>query len=138
MAVGNCLDRFARVLGLPNDPSPGYNIEQLAKKVRRGGCRCGPRRLASGCKGACSQPGARGAARIPTACTARNAPWLVPIASNHPIQGSKFVDLPYVVKGMDVSFSGARCAASTCVKLAGRHAAFVRDAAVRWGSCCLQ
>lgn len=52
IAVGNCLDRFARVLGLSNDPSPGYNIEQLAK------------------------------------------------------QGDKFVPLPYVVKGMDVSFSG--------------------------------
>jgi N6-L-threonylcarbamoyladenine synthase len=33
MAVGNCLDRFARVLSLSNDPSPGYNIEQLAKQV---------------------------------------------------------------------------------------------------------
>lgn len=32
MAVGNCLDRFARVLKLSNDPSPGYNIEQMAKK----------------------------------------------------------------------------------------------------------
>jgi N6-L-threonylcarbamoyladenine synthase len=52
MAVGNCLDRFARVLGLSNDPAPGYNIEQLAK------------------------------------------------------QGSLLVELPYVVKGMDVSFSG--------------------------------
>lgn len=52
IAVGNCLDRFARVLKLSNDPSPGYNIEQLAK------------------------------------------------------QGSKFIELPYVVKGMDVSFSG--------------------------------
>ncbi|XP_050316214.1 tRNA N6-adenosine threonylcarbamoyltransferase [Anthonomus grandis grandis] len=52
IAVGNCLDRFARVLMIPNDPSPGYNIEQLAKK------------------------------------------------------GSKYVPLPYVVKGMDVSFSG--------------------------------
>lgn len=52
MAVGNCLDRFARLLNLPNDPAPGYNIEQLAKK------------------------------------------------------GSKFIDTPYVVKGMDVSFSG--------------------------------
>jgi len=31
IAVGNCLDRFARVLQLSNDPSPGYNIEQLAK-----------------------------------------------------------------------------------------------------------
>lgn len=52
IAVGNCLDRFARALKLSNDPSPGYNIEQAAKK------------------------------------------------------GTKFLLLPYVVKGMDVSFSG--------------------------------
>jgi N6-L-threonylcarbamoyladenine synthase len=52
IAVGNCLDRFARILNLPNDPSPGYNIEQYAKK------------------------------------------------------GKKFIELPYTVKGMDVSFSG--------------------------------
>ena len=52
MAVGNMLDRFARALELSNAPSPGYNIEQLAKK------------------------------------------------------GKKFIELPYVVKGMDVSFSG--------------------------------
>lgn len=52
IAVGNCLDRFARVLKLSNDPSPGYNIEQLAKA------------------------------------------------------GTQYVELPYVVKGMDVSFSG--------------------------------
>lgn len=32
IAVGNCLDRFARVLGISNDPAPGYNIEQMAKK----------------------------------------------------------------------------------------------------------
>ncbi|KAK5047985.1 CCAAT/enhancer-binding protein gamma [Exophiala bonariae] len=32
IAIGNCLDRFARTLGIPNDPAPGYNIEQLAKK----------------------------------------------------------------------------------------------------------
>lgn len=44
--------RFARVLNLSNDPSPGHNIEQCAKG------------------------------------------------------GSKFVELPYTVKGMDVSFSG--------------------------------
>ena len=31
MAIGNCLDRFARILKLSNDPSPGYNIEQMAK-----------------------------------------------------------------------------------------------------------
>jgi N6-L-threonylcarbamoyladenine synthase len=52
IAVGNCLDRFARVINLSNDPSPGYNIEQLAK------------------------------------------------------QGTKYIELPYIVKGMDVSFSG--------------------------------
>eukprot|EP00026_Physarum_polycephalum_P012008 Phypoly_transcript_12271.p1 GENE.Phypoly_transcript_12271~~Phypoly_transcript_12271.p1 ORF type:complete len:336 (+),score=40.99 Phypoly_transcript_12271:45-1052(+) len=52
IAVGNCLDRFARVINLSNDPSPGYNIEQMAKK------------------------------------------------------GAKYVELPYTVKGMDVSFSG--------------------------------
>jgi len=52
-AVGNCLDRFARCIGLSNDPSPGFNIEQEAKK-----------------------------------------------------EGAKFLELPYTVKGMDVSFSG--------------------------------
>lgn len=52
IAVGNCLDRFARVLNISNDPFPGYNIEQIAK------------------------------------------------------QGSKYLELPYVVKGMDMSFSG--------------------------------
>lgn len=52
IAVGNCLDRFARVLELSNDPSPGYNIEQCAKG------------------------------------------------------GSTLIELPYCVKGMDVSFSG--------------------------------
>src|SRR3989338_7685581 len=33
IAVGNCLDRFARVINISNDPAPGYNIEQLAKQV---------------------------------------------------------------------------------------------------------
>lgn len=33
IAVGNCLDRFARTLKIPNDPAPGYNIEQLAKSA---------------------------------------------------------------------------------------------------------
>mmetsp|Transcript_11454 Transcript_11454/g.16034 ORF Transcript_11454/g.16034 Transcript_11454/m.16034 type:complete len:230 (+) Transcript_11454:1-690(+) len=54
IAIGNCLDRFARAIGLSNDPSPGYNIEQEAKS-----------------------PGPK-----------------------------QFLELPYVVKGMDVSFSG--------------------------------
>ena len=52
IAVGNCVDRLARVLRLPNDPFPGYNVEQCAKK------------------------------------------------------GVNLVELPYSVKGMDVSFSG--------------------------------
>ena len=52
IAVGNCLDRFARILNISNDPAPGSNIEQLAK------------------------------------------------------QGKNLIELPYVVKGMDVSFSG--------------------------------
>jgi N6-L-threonylcarbamoyladenine synthase len=30
--AGNALDRFARCLGLSNDPAPGYNVEQLAKQ----------------------------------------------------------------------------------------------------------
>jgi N6-L-threonylcarbamoyladenine synthase len=33
IAVGNCLDRFARVISLSNDPSPGYNIEMEARKM---------------------------------------------------------------------------------------------------------
>lgn len=52
IAVGNCLDRFARLLKLPNNPSPGYNIERLAKS------------------------------------------------------GSTYIPLPYIVKGMDMSFTG--------------------------------
>ncbi|KAG5496848.1 hypothetical protein GH5_01353 [Leishmania sp. Ghana 2012 LV757] len=32
IAVGNCLDRVARLLGISNDPAPGYNIEQKAKR----------------------------------------------------------------------------------------------------------
>jgi len=35
IAVGNCLDRFARIIHLSNDPSPGYNIEQMAKRGRK-------------------------------------------------------------------------------------------------------
>nr|CAD7262934.1 unnamed protein product [Timema shepardi] len=35
LAIGNCLDRFARVLKLSNDPSPGYNIEQMAKRGKK-------------------------------------------------------------------------------------------------------
>ena len=37
IAVGNCLDRFARVIEISNDPSPGYNIEQVGRNGRRQG-----------------------------------------------------------------------------------------------------
>ena len=65
IAVGNCLDRAARACGLPNAPSPGYNIELAARE-------------------------------------AGDAPLL---------------DLPYVVKGMDVSFSGLLSAFEKTAKL---------------------
>lgn len=32
IAVGNCLDRFGRIVGVSNDPSPGQNIEIAAKR----------------------------------------------------------------------------------------------------------
>lgn len=35
IAIGNFLDRIARLIKLSNDPSPGYNIEQLAKKGKK-------------------------------------------------------------------------------------------------------
>ena len=54
IAIGNCLDRFARTIGLSNDPSPGYNIEVEARKADQ----------------------------------------------------TYYMEMPYVVKGMDVSFSG--------------------------------
>jgi len=40
IAVGNCLDRFARTLNISNDPAPGYNIEQLAKQYYPVSCFC--------------------------------------------------------------------------------------------------
>lgn len=52
IAVGNCLDRFARIANISNDPAPGLNIEKLAR------------------------------------------------------EGKVLIDIPYTVKGMDMSFSG--------------------------------
>lgn len=34
IAVGNCLDRFARVLNLSNDPSPGGLISPVVQSLR--------------------------------------------------------------------------------------------------------
>jgi len=33
VAIGNCLDRVARVLKLPNDPAPGLHIEWAAERA---------------------------------------------------------------------------------------------------------
>lgn len=52
IAVGNCLDRFARIANISNDPAPGLNIEKLAR------------------------------------------------------EGKTLIEIPYTVKGMDMSFSG--------------------------------
>lgn len=52
VAVGNCLDKLARLLDLDNYPSPGFSIEKMARK------------------------------------------------------GKSYIDLPYTIKGMDMSFSG--------------------------------
>jgi N6-L-threonylcarbamoyladenine synthase len=52
IAIGNAIDRFARAISLSNYPSPGYNVEQLAK------------------------------------------------------QSTRYIEMPYSVKGMDMSFSG--------------------------------
>lgn len=68
IAVGNCLDRFARTVGLSNDPSPGYNVELEARRCLE------------------EEKGGRSSS-LSTALP-------------------KIIELPYVVKGMDVSFSG--------------------------------
>lgn len=69
IAVGNCLDRIARALDIPNDPAPGYNVEQLAKI------------------GASRQHRERKE------------------GDDEELRGA-LLELPYVVKGMDMSFSG--------------------------------
>ena len=71
IAGGNCLDRFARIAGIPNAPNPGYNIEQLAAKCAH------------------------------DASTTENG---TTTSNNNTC--ARLADLPYVVKGMDVSFSG--------------------------------
>lgn len=35
VAVGNCFDRVARLLGLSNEPAPGWQIEQRAKEGKK-------------------------------------------------------------------------------------------------------
>ena len=35
MAIGNCIDRVARLLRLPNAPAPGFQVEQMAAKFEQ-------------------------------------------------------------------------------------------------------
>lgn len=79
IAVGNCLDRFARVIDLSNDPSPGYNIEQLAKKYV-------PPSLFLGLHS--TTPNIK--AEFLRDCS----------------RGTRLVPLPYQTKGMDINLSG--------------------------------
>lgn len=79
IAVGNCLDRFARILGLSNDPAPGLNIELEARQ------------------------------------------YLQTFRAEHPHEYPPIIaDIPYVVKGMDVSFSGLLTAIEDIAK-SGQH-----------------
>ena len=32
-AIGNCIDKFARLLNISNDPAPGYNVEQMTLRL---------------------------------------------------------------------------------------------------------
>jgi N6-L-threonylcarbamoyladenine synthase len=106
LAVGNCLDRFARVIGLSNDPSPGYNIEQRAKQNN---VRTIPTTEWQAEQGK-DQSGRSGHG---PASAPDSAP--VPLSVVHNADGTttttittppRYIELPYVVKGMDVSFSG--------------------------------
>ena len=85
IAVGNTLDRFARVLRIPNEPAPGYNIEQLAKQAGQG-----EKAAREGTDGE----------ELPNGYAANEK------QEQSKPQVPRLLDLPYVVKGMDCSFSG--------------------------------
>ncbi len=89
VAVGNCLDRFARTLRLSNDPAPGYNIEQLAKGPFRDFDVTADEKENGG--------GGGGEYKISdNRDRHRDLPERAPL----------LLDLPYAVKGMDCSFTG--------------------------------
>ena len=93
IAVGNCLDRFARVLGLSNDPSPGYNIEQAAKQPS-------VRVMSRALWDKEVQADEEAAAQATSVVVSEDG------ASVTVTAAPKYIELPYTVKGMDVSFSG--------------------------------
>ena len=96
IAVGNCLDRFARVCGLSNDPSPGYVIELQARMAVAAAAEAAAA-VAEAESGAAAAAGSSGSAAAGAGAQA---------APPRPSSLPRLIELPYVVKGMDVSFSG--------------------------------
>jgi tRNA A37 threonylcarbamoyltransferase TsaD len=94
------LDRFARQIGLPNDPAPGYNIEQLAKKSVSLSLSL-PIFLCSRCL---ILPHSLIFAFVFFLFLFSSVRLSVCLPTN---RGKKLIEgLPYTVKGMDVSFAG--------------------------------
>ena len=136
IAVGNCLDRFARVVGLPNDPSPGYNIEKQAQLAIDAAVAAAAAASADAEKksqekqsmsvqtSSSSEPDATApvsstaavddssASSTSTGRKSNSSAAPTKPSSNKPAPAPlppglpRLIELPYVVKGMDVSFSG--------------------------------
>ncbi|GIQ82803.1 Kae1/TsaD family protein [Kipferlia bialata] len=112
IAVGNCLDRFARVASISNDPAPGYNIELLAREARA---------QDKAANDACAAYEAARHSEL------MESP--VPPEKKHgPVEGegeretsppapaAPLITLPYVVKGMDISLAGIMSSAAAHLK----------------------
>ncbi|KEP64763.1 UNVERIFIED_CONTAM: O-sialoglycoprotein endopeptidase [Hammondia hammondi] len=91
VAVGNCIDRLARLLHLPNDPAPGYQVEQLARRFLE------TRRERPSSTDSLKTPG--GGSQIEEPAQGR-------IERSQEELTEALLPLPYTVKGMDLSFSG--------------------------------
>ncbi len=124
IAVGNALDRFARAVGLPNDPSPGYNIEQEAKKALVAAQEQQKKYQqqreqvevqeeegeASSSSSVVASVGGSSSSSSSAAATKKKysaSSSIAAAAEQATLSGKpKLIPLPYSVKGMDVSFSG--------------------------------
>ncbi|KFG62004.1 O-sialoglycoprotein endopeptidase [Toxoplasma gondii RUB] len=91
VAVGNCIDRLARLLHLPNDPAPGYQVEQLARRFLE------TKRKRSSFTDSLKTSG--GGSQI-------EEPAQGQIERTQEDHTEMLLPLPYTVKGMDLSFSG--------------------------------
>lgn len=116
IAVGNTLDRFARVLRIPNEPAPGYNVEQLAKQA-------GPGVIPAGQDAEKEEiPHWQGADGKQERHQSKP-------------QVPRLLDLPYVVKGMDCSFSGVLVTAEGLADGIGKEHDDKRQKKVDFNSC---